>query len=138
MGSSGSGSFSDYSSTPRKKSSKKKSSKGQGGGSSGGSSGEDQCQQMMTGVVLEDVARCEYFAAHNAVVEKDLPVRVRKQLFERRIALENDSGEIIGLLPTKYNYVAACMKDGYSYSGVVTASSTNPYPRVIVDLHSSR
>jgi hypothetical protein len=138
MGSSGSGSFSDYSSQPSKKSPKKKSNKGQGGGSGGGASGKDPCEQVLTGVALDDVARSEYFVAHNSVCPKGSVVTVREQLFERRIAVELDSGEIIGLLPTQYNYLVACMKDGYSYRGVVTASSTTPYPRVLVDIRPSR
>jgi hypothetical protein len=136
MGSSGSGNFSDYSSTPAKKrSSKKKPSKGGGGGSSGGASGKDPCSQPIVGIGLDEVGRSEYYAANKALPAAGSSVFVRKKLFHGRIAVENDQHQVIGLLPTQYNFLIGCVNDGYSYQGSVNSSSTTPYPRIKVDIH---
>src|ERR1700716_1934883 len=45
---------------------------------------------------------------------------------KKRIVAETDSGLTVGNLPTKYNFLASCLKDGWSYVGSVRASSGGP------------
>jgi hypothetical protein len=121
MGSSGSGSFSDYSgSTPPK------SGPGAGGG---GTSGVDRCQQAFS-TVLEEVAQCDYFAQSGLVPAEGASLTL---VFERRVFAVDQRGIKVGALPTAYNYLAACLKAGVSYAGVVTSSALAPMPTVEAD-----
>jgi hypothetical protein len=108
MGSSGSGSFSDYPGSGK--------AKGSGGGGPGGPP-EDQCGKAFS-AQLEDVEHHPYFAKHGTPppVGTDLEV----VHFKRLVAVAE--GDIVGNLPTKLNYLAGCMKDGHSYIGKVTVS----------------
>jgi hypothetical protein len=113
MGSRTSGRLTDYSGV--------KNSNG-----TGGTSGVDRCGQSFD-CSLEDVAQCDYFTAHAAVP----PVGTELTLvLERRIFAVAPDGLKVGALPTAYNYIAACIKAGYSYVGAVTASGTTPMPFV--------
>ena len=121
MGSSGSGSFSDYSGSRRQ---------ADGNGSqSGGSSGEDRCRQAFS-VSLEDVGLYDYFSTTRSVPPVGTPLNL---VFRTRVLAVDATGTDIGALPTRFNYLAACIRDGISYAGVVTNSSTSPVPRVDVD-----
>jgi hypothetical protein len=130
MGSSGTGRFTDYSGSSEK--SQDDASKGQastGSGPTGGSSGTDRCAQVFT-TDLEDVARSAYFAADGRLPPTGTAVDV--QLSGRLIA---SVGEVeLGYLPTQYNYLAGCMKRGFSYAGTVTATRMTPTPSVTVDI----
>src|SRR5581483_8310841 len=119
MGSSGTGNLSDY--------------PGGGRGRQGGRSGSDVCNQPIT-EQLEEVARSAYFQAHNLVPPVGTAVSVIQQT---RITVVTTSGEVIGYLPTRYNYLAGCIADGFSYSGPVQASSNRPLPSVLVELSAS-
>jgi hypothetical protein len=121
MGSSGSGSFSDYSKQKSKTT----------GGKSGGASGDDQCGKAIS-TSLEEVSRCTYFASTGKVPSKGTEITI---VFNGvRLAAVTKKKEEIGYLPTKYNYIKNCLADGYSYSGEVTSSSLKPVPGVLVDI----
>jgi hypothetical protein len=125
MGSSGSGNLSDYQDYE-----KNKSSQSEQGGNSGGSSGEDQCSRAFS-TSLDEVSLCEYYKNKknvppvNAVVKIDFKGRLRA-------LVENDV--CIGYLPTKYNFLRACMNDGFTYSGVIHESKLTPIPSIAVDI----
>lgn len=121
MGSSGSGSFSDYSGSGNKKVG--------GGGSSGGESGEDQCGKAFS-AGLEDVAQYAFFSQTGAVPA--VGTRLTLTLKARVIAIDQN-GTDVGALPTRFNYLAACLKAGFKYAGVVQASSLGAAPNVSVD-----
>ncbi|ABA81252.1 hypothetical protein GQF56_16080 [Rhodobacter sphaeroides] len=121
MGSSGSGRFSDYSGAERQ-------SEGRGG-ESGGSSGGDRCRQAFS-VSLEDVGLYSYFSKTGTVPTVGTALTLT---FRTRILAADAAGVEIGALPTPFNYLAACIRDGISYTGVVTNSSALPAPRVDVD-----
>ena len=110
------------------------------GGSGGGNAKqENDCELPLTDVRLEDVARCEYYSRHRTVPQIGGEIQIRRELFNGRIAVELASGnQIIGLLPTSFNYVLRCIADGYSYTGQVADSSVAPTPDIVVDLESSR
>lgn len=42
-------------------------------------------------------------------------------------------GTKIGALPTAYNYLAACIRAGNTYVGVISQSGLQPLPYVAVD-----
>lgn len=143
MGSSGSGHLTDYS---RKSGSKKSGSKrpgskkggGGGGGTSGGSSGEDTCGKAIGDISLEEIARCEFYRKYSDVPRLSTPIRVRQGLVEHRIGVENKKGELLGYLPTEYNYLVACMAAGFSYVGLVKSSLNVKVPRINIDLRPQK
>lgn len=125
MGSTGSGSFSDYSGSRPK---------GDNGAGGGGASGDDRCMRAFA-CALEEVEHCEYFTANGDVppVGTVLSIEQRGRLF----AVEA-SGLSVGALPTKFNYLADCMAAGFSYAGRVNASTTTPVSSVSADFAPSQ
>jgi hypothetical protein len=119
MGSTGTGRFTDYTGTKANKP-----------GGSGGSSGEDQCDESIE-AVLEDVERCAYYEKNKKLpaVGTDISVSIVKRL---NITI---GGETLGYLPTKYNYLAGCVKGGAKYSGKVTSISSKPIIKVSIELN---
>jgi hypothetical protein len=118
MGSSGSGSITDYPGS---------SPKGKTGGGGGGGSQPDRCARAFS-ARLEDVERSDYYRAHGSVP----PIGTRLTVIQaKRLVAQTASGESVGNLPTSLNYPAACMKDGWAYIGTVQ-SATNPPPAASV------
>lgn len=121
MGSTGTGTFSDYSrkgpSNPEK--------------NNGGASGEDRCAIAFS-TSLEEISRCFYFLTNNDVPPTNTELIV---IFNGiRLAVETLKGEELGYLPTKFNYLKFCMDDGYHYSGAITSSSNSSTPKIVVDI----
>lgn len=121
MGSSGSGSFSDYSQQKPTSS----------GASNGGASGIDKCNQAFDSS-LQEVSRCQYFQ------EVGIPA-IGTEVFisfngVRLAVIDSNSNREIGYLPTKFNYIKNCLDDGVSYNGVVRSASVTPTPAVYVDI----
>ena len=119
MGSTGSGSFTDYSGSQKPK----------GGGGGGGSSATDRCKAAFS-CTLQDVAQSAYFSAHG------IPPPVQTQLnlvLRTRVFAIDSNGTVVGALPTSYNYLAACLNAGFNYIGIVTASSGGTVPLVSAD-----
>lgn len=132
MGSSGTGKFTDYPGTP---SGSSKTGSGTGNGDSGGASKTDQCLRLIENVALEEVARFEYFITHKIIPPTGTAVAVRSSLVGGRIGVETlPASELVGLLPTEYNYLLQCMKQGYKYLGKVVSAKSKPIPVVRVDL----
>ena len=123
MGSTGSGSFSDYSGATQY---------GSGNESSGGSSGTDRCRQAFS-VGLEDVAQYPYYENAGSLPTIGTPLSIAQM--GRLVALDN-SGVVVGALPTRFNYLAGCIADGIQYSGVVTFATGGTNPQVNVDFAS--
>lgn len=128
MGSSGTNRFSDY-----------PGSSGGGGGGGGGSGGvPDKCVSSIS-VELEDVATSDYFVKHGEVPKPKTSVRVRLKLVGGRVAVETiSSNEVIGNLPTTYNYVRRCSVQGWKYEGIIVASSSGKLPKIKVDLGANK
>jgi hypothetical protein len=127
MGSSGTGNFSDYSG-----SGSGGGADGSGGGRGGGSSGEDPCAKGFE-AELEEVARSGYFQKHNALPPTGTQLKIK---FTGRLAAVDAKGDVVGYLPTKYNYVAACIKAGWQFDASVTSTTTKPLSRVWVQVSS--
>lgn len=114
MGSSGSDRISDYPGS---------SSKGKSdGGTGGGSQPEDRCARAFS-AHLEDVERSDYYRTHGRVP----PVRTQLIVTQRkRLVAQTSTGESVGNLPTSLNYLAACIKDGWTYVGTVQIVTNAP------------
>ena len=74
---------------------------------------------------LEDVATSDYFKKHGTVPPNGTPVIITST---SRIVAVDDKGDVIGNLPTEYNYLLGCIEEGYQYEGEVTDSFTSPLP----------
>jgi hypothetical protein len=124
MGSSGSGSFSDYPGT------KAKEVEGDGVGVAGGDSGVDRCQ-LAFHALLQDVGNCDYFAQHSNVPAVGDPLGI---IFDgKRVFAVDVNGVKVGALPTSLNYLAACLTSDVTYVGVVSSSAVSPVPTVEAD-----
>lgn len=123
MGSTGSGSFTDYSGSPNPK----------GSGGSGGSGGADQCSKAFS-CALQEVAQCDYLAQHSVLPPVGTQLRL---LLRQRVFAVDASGVTVGALPTSHNYLAACLGSGFDYVGVVTVSTPGQVPRVSADFIAS-
>ncbi len=128
MGSSGSGSFSDY---PGGSGSGGAAGKPGGGVGGGGSSGSDPCDRAFE-VELEDVGQSEYFAENGQVPPIGAAISITRK---KRVVAVLDSGEVIGNLPTAHNDLAGCIEDGWTYAGSVVASGDSPpAPTVTIEV----
>lgn len=116
MGSSGSGSFTDYSGSKKPD-------------GTGGSSGKDPCRTAFS-AKLEEVEQCDFFVNNNTVPAADTVLSI---VFESRIFAVTENGTKVGALPTKFNYLAGCLKDGVTYVGIVRESGLQPFPFVAAD-----
>jgi hypothetical protein len=125
MGSSGSGSFSDYSGS---------SPKGGNGEGGGGASGEDRCGRAFA-CTLEEVEQCEHFAVNGSApaVGSLLSIELRGRL----LAIDGN-GRSVGALPTRLNYLADCIVAGFTYFGRITASASVPIGTVSADFSPDR
>jgi hypothetical protein len=122
MGSSGGSTFSDYSEKDPSASN----------ANSGGASKVDKCG-MAFAVSLEEVSRCDYYKTHHSLP----PIGTDVLLVFNRIRLaicETSSGNEIGYLPTKFNYLKNCLDNGFAYSGTVRSIILKPIPTVLVDM----
>jgi len=124
MGSTGSGSFTDYSGSPNSK----------GNGGAGGSGGVDHCSKAFS-CTLQEVAQCDYFQQHGSLPT----VQTRLDLvLNGRVFAVDSSGKTVGALPTSHNYLAACLQSGFRYAGVVTSSIAGHVPRISADFIATK
>lgn len=113
MGSIGTGRFKDY----------QTEAEGQKNGRSGE---DDQCGKEFS-VYLEDVERSEFYTTHESLPDVGAQLIIS---VDRRVTAIAESGEVVGNLPTQFNYLKFCIDEGYKYSSIVTQSLTTPMPRV--------
>lgn len=108
MGSRGSGNFSDYPSGEEK---------------------DNQCDQAFA-VSLEDIEHCDFFKRHAAVPPIGTVLTLTHQ---KRIVAQTQAGEVVGNLPTGFNYLASCLRLGYTYQGQVRLARTGSVAVVSAD-----
>ncbi len=117
MGSTGTGRFGDY--------------KGNG-------SDISKCDTPLRQVRLEEVSTIEYYVRNQSIAPMDTDIQLREKLYNGRIAVEETiSNLVIGVMPTKYNYLLLCMKSGKQYVGKITVSTNSPFPLIEVDLDAA-
>lgn len=125
MGSTGSGSFSDYSGS--------RSKDGSDGAGGGGASGDDRCTRAFA-CALEEVELCDHFVAHENVPPNGTVLTIEQR---GRLFAVDPNGQSVGALPTRFNYLADCMSAGFAYTGRVTASASSPVASVNADFAPS-
>lgn len=137
MGSSGSGKFGNYHIDKNFNESKQNNgtnTSGIGGAVEG--HGEVMCPNSIELIKLEDVPFSEYYKMYNNVPAKDEKVKLRNTLHNGRLVVELlSTSEIIGNLPTEYNYLFNCVRKGKAYFGEINSSGISPIPYVVVSLH---
>lgn len=124
MGSSGSGRISDYPGSSSQSGSRT------GGGGSGGGTPEDRCARSFA-LGLEDVEQSDYYKAHGAIPAVGTQVEVVQR---KRLVAQTSAGQSVGNLPTSFNYLASCIKAGWTYVGAIqSAKKGPPQATVLVD-----
>lgn len=129
MGSTVSGRFGDY----------KNNDHSRNAGSGDGDVAErgNGCPQAIENIKLEDVATSEFYKKHNNVPNQGMDVQIRDGHVSGRLVVELiGSQEVIGNLPTQYNNLLACIKQGMTYGGRIISSGTSPIPFVVVTLNA--
>lgn len=124
MGTSNPSNFSDYS-----ESSKGSSEQDDSNGPNQG----DKCTRSIGDILLEEIAHFDFYKSLKNLPTIGTEVSLKKEITNGRLIIEVN-GTSIGCLPTKYNYLRACMEIGFQYSGIVTNSSNSPVPKVVIDL----
>lgn len=79
--------------------------------------------------MLEDVASHDFYMNHGAPPPAGTRLTIKIQ--SRIIAVAGN--ESVGSLPTRLNYLAGCLTEGFIYEGMVTKSSNGSHPQVQVD-----
>jgi len=129
MGSAGSGRFGTY-----------RIDGGEGtsmGGKDGAGNGETKCPEILKNIRLEDVALSEYYLNYSSLPGQGTAIKLRPTIYRGRLVVETiENAEILGNLPTQYNYLVNCIRKGMKYSGEVIASGITPVPFVVVTLHA--
>lgn len=113
MGSRGTGRFEDYQT-------------GVEGQRNGRPGEDDQCGEEFS-VFLEDVETSEFYTSHQRLPEVGAQLMISVY---RRVSASSESGEVVGNLPTQYNYLKICLDEGYEYTAIVSQTLTTPIPRV--------
>jgi hypothetical protein len=138
MGSSGSGKFGTYRVENNKESDGiVPGTAGDSQDGVGGKSSEIDCPLNIESIRLEDVATSEYYVNNRILPSAGEPVVLSSTIYKGRLVVKiTTSGEIIGNLPTQYNYLKNCIDRGMNYTGRVLSSGTNPVPFIVVTLNA--
>lgn len=123
MGSSGRGKFGNYDIT-------NKSDTERGGEENHG------CPSEILNINLEDVGTSEYYIKHNSVPKVGDATFLGTKLYEGRlVVILSSTNEVLGNLPTEYNFLLDCLSRELAYLGEVVGSGMSPIPFVVVTLH---
>lgn len=100
-------------------------------------SAEVGCPKTIENLKLEDIATSEYYLNRKSLPVAGEEVLLYNKVFNGRLVVKAKStNEIIGNVPTQYNYLINCIKSGMNYLGTVVASGVTPVPYVIVTLNA--
>jgi hypothetical protein len=131
MGSAGSGRFGTY------RIESGQITGGNGNDGVGGGIGEFECPSNIENIPLEDVATSQYYVTRKSLPSSGDPVELNNTIYRGRlVVMAVSTGEILGNLPTQYNYLINCIKKGMQYSGSVVLSGSTLVPFVVVTLHA--
>lgn len=105
------------------------------GGVAGGGS-EISCPSIIELIRLEDVALSEYFVKNESVPPFGSSVELENRINHGRLVVRLlSTEEVLGNLPTQYNYLLTCLQSGMRYTGTVVSSGEMPIPFIVVTLH---
>lgn len=137
MGSSGSGKFGTYH-VDNPKGANAGAEDGEGASNrSGGANGEIECPKNIENIRLQDVATSENYLNNKNVPQNSEEVYLNDRIVNGRlVVMLASTGEIVGNLPTQYNFLINCIKSGYGYAGSVVASGFTPVPFIVVSLYA--
>lgn len=128
MGSAGSGKFGTY---------RVGINQTTGGTVNGSGTGEIVCPSVIENIRLEDVAISDYFINQGTFPTHGEPVELNNTIHKGRLVVNSTyTSEVLGNLPTQYNYLINCIKKGMQYTGSVVASGLTPVPFVVVTLNA--
>lgn len=116
MGSTGSGNFSDFQGHKSKNTNQ------------GGSSVNSECGKAFA-TDLEDIEISTYYITNNKLPEVNSKINISFN-GTRIVALLNNHE--IGNLPTKFNYLVACLQD-YNYIGIISSTTINPISTITIN-----
>jgi hypothetical protein len=137
MGSTGSGSFGNYHVGNNNNSTETSIDGGVGTVNGGTGKEEIECPKKITNISLEDVATSEYYLQHQSLPAVREDVRLRNKIHNGRLIVEKaNTHEVLGNLPTQYNYLINCIKRDMHYSGVVISAENVPIPFIVVTLNA--
>ena len=108
-------------------------------GVNGGSLGtnEVECPRLIENVRLEDVATSTYYTNNISLPALQTKIQIRASIYMGRLVVETiATQEVIGNIPTQYNYLFNCIKRGMHYTGNVISSGITPIPYVVVTLNA--
>jgi len=132
MGSSGSGKFGTYRGGNGQTTGGVGTESGIGGGT-----GEIECPSVIENIRLEDVATSDYYVNHQSLPSHGESVEINKNIYKGRLVVTvTSTSEVLGNLPTQYNYLINCIKKGMQYTGTVVASGIIPIPFAVVTLRA--
>jgi hypothetical protein len=126
MGSTGSGSFGNYDIGGNKP--------GLKNSNGGGEGKESNCPEIIENIILEDVGLSEYYTKRSSVPPKSTPVEIRR-VVNGRIVAQLTTGEVIGNIPTQYNFLLNCIQGMSYYSGNVISSGLEPIPFIVITIN---
>jgi hypothetical protein len=131
VGSTSTGRFTDY---PGSRARPAQQSTG-GGRAEGAGGGDDRCARAIQEQLLEEVPRCSYYERTGDVPPLGTDIVLVSRLVGGRLAVATLADEeVIGLLPTRLNYLLACMEAGWRYAGEVIEMRSAPLNVVRVEL----
>jgi hypothetical protein len=98
----------------------------------------NKCGKNVGIVILEDVSLYDYFINNNNLPPIYDSIEISfHDISKRIVAVSSSTNEVIGALPTKFNFLLICLKHGFVYSGEVIASATHPILRVEVQINAN-
>lgn len=110
---------------------------GNGGAGDGNGGNGFESPEKLDYIRLEDVAISDYYRNRNNVPSRGEPVSLLSKIYNSRLVVASDvTGEVIGNLPTRYNYLYNTIIRGIQYKGAVVSSGLSPIPYVVVSLHA--
>jgi hypothetical protein len=79
--------------------------------------------------------RCAYFMNHKGLPADHTALTLS---LNQRVAAQTPQGDVVGYIPTEYNYIAGCLKGGWRFPAAVVNTSMKPFPRIWVQVTPER
>lgn len=117
MGSTGTGKFGNYYDTPKST-----------------QSGINSLSNQV--ILLEDVALSEYYLKNKSVPKPKQKVQISDTILNGRLVVElTSNNQIIGNLPTDFNFLRLEIQNGNRFTGEIAFSGIDPMPNIAIKLY---